>query len=185
MGLSRERVIGAAVDILATYGLGDLTMRRLARELDVALGALYWHVENKQELLVEVAAELLSRVELPSRSAPATEGVFGLASAIRAAIMCVPDAAEVVGLAHAVDAEALRPLHELRRLVQRTGVAAGERDAVADLFVHHILGSVAAQQDRERAARLDNGFDAPDAAAATKSFEIGLSAILRGLAPTP
>ena len=33
------------------YGIADLTMRRLARELDVTPGALYWHFANKQQLL--------------------------------------------------------------------------------------------------------------------------------------
>src|SRR5258708_1968452 len=34
-------------------------MRRLARELDVTPGALYWHFANKQQLLGAVADEVL------------------------------------------------------------------------------------------------------------------------------
>ena len=55
MALSRDQVVDTAVEILRRYGLADLSMRRLARELGVAPGALYWHVTSKQELLVEVA----------------------------------------------------------------------------------------------------------------------------------
>ena len=66
MALSRDQIITTAVDILTRYGLADLSMRRLARELDVQPGALYWHVANKQELLVEVADVLLYLIQLAS-----------------------------------------------------------------------------------------------------------------------
>ena len=71
MALSREQVITTAADLLRRYGLGDLSMRRLARELGVAPGALYWHVANKQELLVEVADVLLAEIPTPSGDRPA------------------------------------------------------------------------------------------------------------------
>ena len=48
MALTADIVTSAALRILADFGLGDLTMRRLARELDVQPSALYWHVADKQ-----------------------------------------------------------------------------------------------------------------------------------------
>ena len=49
--LSRERIVDAAFSVLRDYGLADLSMRRLAKELGVQAGALYWHVPSKQDLL--------------------------------------------------------------------------------------------------------------------------------------
>ena len=86
MALSREQVVAAAVELLRRYGLGDLSMRRLARELGVAPGALYWHVANKQELLVEVADVLLAEVPEPRGDRPPAEALAALALAIREAI---------------------------------------------------------------------------------------------------
>ena len=40
MQLHKNHVIDAATALLDTYGIADLTMRRLARELDVSPGAL-------------------------------------------------------------------------------------------------------------------------------------------------
>ena len=51
MQLHKRDVVDAATAILDNYGIADLTMRRLARELDVSPGALYWHFTNKQQLL--------------------------------------------------------------------------------------------------------------------------------------
>lgn len=185
MGLSRAQVIATAVDILRRYGLADLSMRRLARELDVQPGALYWHVANKQELLVEVAAALLEQVPEPSPDAPAAEALGSLAMAIREALVRVPDAAEVVSLAYAVEPGAARPLRDLARLVTRVGVPAAERNPVAELLLHHILGSVSVQQNlahaRAESPVLDEGGPGRDEAEAVKAFEVGLAVILRGI----
>ncbi len=181
MALSREQVVGAAVDLLRRYGLGDLSMRRLARDLGVAPGALYWHVANKQELLVEVADALLAEIPAPPSDRPPVEALVGLAVAVRDALVQVPDAADVVGLAYAVEPGAARALRELARLVHDAGAPASERDEVASLVVHHILGSVAGQQDRARAASVDPDLPAPDATTEAKAFEVGLAVIVRGL----
>ena len=59
MQLHKRDVIDAATAILDNFGMADLTMRRLARELAVSPGALYWHFANKQELLGAVADRIL------------------------------------------------------------------------------------------------------------------------------
>lgn len=56
------------MSILDTYGLQDLTMRRLASQLGVKAGALYWHFANKQELLDALAAEVMA--DLPGLMGP-------------------------------------------------------------------------------------------------------------------
>ena len=43
MQLHKRDVVEAAAALLDEYGIADLTMRRLARELSVSPGALYWH----------------------------------------------------------------------------------------------------------------------------------------------
>ena len=58
--LHKRDVVAKAASILDSYGIADLTMRRLARELDVTPGALYWHFANKQELLGAVADQVLA-----------------------------------------------------------------------------------------------------------------------------
>jgi len=161
VALSRDQVVATAVDLLRRYGLGDLTMRRLARELGVAPGALYWHVANKQELLVHVADALLSEIPPPHLGQPPAEAL--------------------VGLAYAVRPGATRALRDLAGLVHDVGVPASERDEVAALVVHQILGSVAGQHNRRLAALADPDLPPPDAAAEAKAFEVGLAVILRGL----
>ena len=60
VSLTKPDVVRAGVEILDAYGLGDLSMRRLAERLGVKAGALYWHVANKQSLLAAVSDEILA-----------------------------------------------------------------------------------------------------------------------------
>ena len=65
-GLSRERILEAARGIVEADGLGALSMRRLAQELDVWPMSIYGYFENKDELLDAMAAGAAERIALPS-----------------------------------------------------------------------------------------------------------------------
>jgi len=58
--LSRERVLRAAIEHADAHGLDSLTMRGLAKRLDVEAMSLYHHVANKREIL-EGITELVAR----------------------------------------------------------------------------------------------------------------------------
>jgi AcrR family transcriptional regulator len=51
-GLSRERIVAAAIDIADADGLAGLSMARLAERLGCGTMSLYRHVESKEELLI-------------------------------------------------------------------------------------------------------------------------------------
>lgn len=64
-GLSEQKVVAAARRIIHTDGVGGLSMRRLSDELGVALGATYYYVASRQELLHLVATNIFSYLEFP------------------------------------------------------------------------------------------------------------------------
>jgi len=64
--LSRERVLRSAVAIADSDGIGALTMRSLARELEVKPMSLYHYVANKSEILDGVVDVVFSEIELPA-----------------------------------------------------------------------------------------------------------------------
>lgn len=89
MQLSRDVIAEAAVRILDEYGLADVSMRRVAGQLGVAPGALYWHIENKQALVSAMAELILSPVR--KHSDPRE-----MCAQIRAALLSHRDGADVV-----------------------------------------------------------------------------------------
>lgn len=143
MALTRKVIVETAMEILREYGLADLSMRRLARDLGVQPGALYWHVKNKQELLTVLAGLILAPV---SRHQPAT--ARELAVHIRTALLTVRDGAEVVALAHALEPDSAKPLLGFSVLLARAGLPAPQADSAGRALVHYILGSVMEEQTR-------------------------------------
>ena len=74
MQLHKRDVVDMATSLLDNYGIADLSMRRLARELNVSPGALYWHFANKQQLLGAVADRILQPLgEVDGEGARAVE----------------------------------------------------------------------------------------------------------------
>src|SRR5688572_26229014 len=61
--VTREQIVDAA-DVLARRdGLQQLSLRKLSANLSVTPGALYWHVDDKQDLVREVVDRASARVE--------------------------------------------------------------------------------------------------------------------------
>src|SRR5262249_46343920 len=54
VGLERDDVVAAALDLVVREGPGALTMRRLAAELDVATPTIYWHVGSRDDLVTAI-----------------------------------------------------------------------------------------------------------------------------------
>lgn len=88
MHINRESIIDAALSLLDTYGLGDVTMRRVASSLGVAPGALYWHIANKQALIAALAEDITSPVS--------GESLEDISLNLRDLLLARRDGAEVV-----------------------------------------------------------------------------------------
>lgn len=52
-------MLAAAFDLLDEKGFTGLTLRRLADRLGVKAAALYWHFENKQDLVNQLATKII------------------------------------------------------------------------------------------------------------------------------
>ncbi|MFE9401222.1 TetR/AcrR family transcriptional regulator C-terminal domain-containing protein [Streptomyces sp. NPDC006530] len=70
-GLSRERVLDAALDLVDREGVASLTMRKLGAELGVEAMTLYHHVGNKGKLLDALVGRVVRRAALGLPGGPA------------------------------------------------------------------------------------------------------------------
>jgi AcrR family transcriptional regulator len=67
-GLDRDDVVQAALDIVEESGAEALTMRKLAAELGVTTTTIYWHVGNRDELVLALIRRLADQqAEAPVR----------------------------------------------------------------------------------------------------------------------
>lgn len=91
-------VAETALKLLNTVGLEGLTLRAIAKELNVKAPAFYWHFENKQDLLDEMATEMYRRMAKGVKLESATTWQDRLTAtnrALRAALLRYRDGAKV------------------------------------------------------------------------------------------
>ncbi|MEN3953298.1 TetR/AcrR family transcriptional regulator [Iodidimonas sp. SYSU 1G8] len=75
---TRERILDEATRLIAERGFRNTTMKSVAASVGVTEPAVYRHFDGKEELLVAVFAEAVSRVLRPvarDTSGPAIEGI--------------------------------------------------------------------------------------------------------------
>jgi AcrR family transcriptional regulator len=66
--LTADRIVAAAIDLLDAEGLDGLNMRSLGGRLGSAPTAVYWHVENKDNLVRLAADAVWNEIGLPDLS---------------------------------------------------------------------------------------------------------------------
>lgn len=109
-GLTKQRVVEAAVSLIERTGAVDFSMRALAESLNVKTASLYNHVESMEALMVEVCSHAL-RLQLACEL-KAIEGKEG--------------AKAIAALANAYRRFAGEH-RELYRLIIKTAVSCGEQ----------------------------------------------------------
>lgn len=150
MQLHKPDVVDAATAILDNYGIADLTMRRLARELNVSPGALYWHFANKQELLGAVADQILRPAHIDTRRLGWRERIHEICRVLRDALLSHTDGAELVSssLAAGQSVATVGIVEQLTEAALEAGVAADDAEPAARTVIYYVLGFTVDEQSR-------------------------------------
>jgi AcrR family transcriptional regulator len=148
--LHRRDVVDKASQLLDDYGIADLTMRRLARELNVTPGALYWHFADKQELLGAVADRLLEPAAAAVLPAPWAERILTVCAALRNALLSATDGAELVSASFAAGKSVTisTVLGRLAAAATEAGIEPANADLAARTAVYYVLGFTVDEQSR-------------------------------------
>ena len=201
MALSREAIVDAGLAILDEYGLGDLSMRRVADALGVQAGALYYHVPNKQSLLAAIADEILRAtlveptagslvepsaceeraaavVSKPGELITLPDHLSTWAHDLRSALLRHRDAAELVASTHALGLGTVDPTAPGRTLLAEAGHP--EPEATMAALLHFVLGHVVEEQTRAQMQAL-GVIDRFDQDVSAHHFQVGVATFVQGI----
>jgi AcrR family transcriptional regulator len=204
--LDRRRVADTALKLLNEVGLDGLTLRTIARELDVKAPALYWHFKDKQALLDEMATEMYRRMVAGTPLDPADtwrERLLKANRGLRAALLGYRDGAKVfsgsrfTGLVHAEQME------DSLRLFTAAGLTLAQAVRATTTSYAFTLGFVTEEQgvqplpgerregyDLDERARLMADYPLTAQAGAEiftdydRHFEEGLALVIAGIGAT-
>ncbi|GLZ39499.1 TetR/AcrR family transcriptional regulator C-terminal domain-containing protein [Actinokineospora sp. NBRC 105648] len=192
--LDRGRIRAAALAAVDRDGLAGLSMRRLAADLGVQAPSLYSHYRTKDELLADVADDIVSAVDVGDFAADWVGGLRTWARSYRAALAAHPNLVPVHAAGPARRAAALERADAVHGGLVGAGwppryatmIGASTKylvlGAAMSSFARGFEDDVQVYLDRyphlDQAHRLREHAEEIDA----DSFELALDAFLRGLA---
>ena len=95
---TRARILASALSLFAKKGYTHTTFTDIAARLKLTKGAVYWHFESKEALLVALLAEMLAKFRRQiSELLPSGEDSFDGLSFPVVADMMVRNAAQIIG----------------------------------------------------------------------------------------
>lgn len=128
----REAVVLAGLKLLDEQGLERLTLGAIAQSLNVRAPSLYWRFSSKQDLVDEMAtqvvADWLEYLSFREHGHDWRGWAVAFATSFRAALIARRDGARLVAGTHLKDNVLLRPMEEALRLFASAGI--GVPDAV-------------------------------------------------------
>jgi TetR/AcrR family tetracycline transcriptional repressor len=178
MRYRRTDVVEQALGVLDSYGLADLTMRRLGTELGVQPSALYHHFANKQTLLAAVADEILVRGPHAPRPEAWHERVAAICTELRDAMLAYRDGAELVATAYSFGLGATTPYDDLVDALGDGDLDPALVHTAARTLLHFVFGHVTDEQTHLQAGSAGAIDDDPRT---ESDFAAGLGIVLDGI----
>lgn len=179
-GLTRDAVFAAARDLLAQDGLDGLTMRALARRLEVAPNALYSHTKSKAQLLDDLLDATLAAVEAPDPQ-EVEDPIAGLRAIMSSTFTVLTARAELVPVYVARQGargpNAIRLGETMDTLLARTGLSGSAVGEARRVLIVYTIGFAAFAMG----AALDGPNDTPlSLEQMARNFDRGLGWLLAG-----
>lgn len=141
-GLTRERLVGAALELIGEEGLEGLSMRALADRLEVKAASLYWHVRDRRELLELLAESILDTVPPATSRSDWRPAVLAAAAALGGRVSAQKDADRI--LMEVPDSLSRSTTYsDLSTQLRAAGLQATEALEVALMIMIHVISAPA------------------------------------------
>ncbi len=137
-GLTRDRLVEAALELINQDGLEALSMRALADRLDVKAASLYWHVRDRRELVELLAESILETVRPVRERLDWRAAITDAGAALRERVASQKDADQI--LLEVPDALARSATYaQLKDELATAGLAPVEADEIAVLVMIQVI----------------------------------------------
>lgn len=151
-GITRERIVVAALELLNEKGMDALTVRALASRLGIQAPALYWHVRNKQELLDEMSTFVMRRVTDALAAIPPDgdwrDDLTAYARVLRSEYLRHRDGARIFSGTRFSDPDVVKAKESWLERLTATGFSLSEADDALDVVTAFVVGFVIEEQER-------------------------------------
>jgi len=138
MAISSEQIVGVAIDLLNREGLEKLTMRTLAKELDIKAASLYWHIKNKQDLYGLIAEEICAKITIDDCK-DAKKSIVALCQQYRLRLLEVRDSVAVFEESLPNTPKRMELIKNVYRIIKAWGVSEENLLAASSMINNYVL----------------------------------------------
>jgi TetR/AcrR family tetracycline transcriptional repressor len=163
--VTRGSIVDAALALLAEGGLEAVSFRRIAARLGVSGPTLYWHVENKRQLMDLMAEELVRRTgrayEGPEPGQPWWEWLRADAQRMFDALIATRDAPRVLA-GNRPSPDAFPSIERVLGVLVQAGMTPGDAQQTLFTIGAYVIGSATewqAEAERESTQPLPDPAD--------------------------
>lgn len=121
-GLSRARILAAALELVDGEGLEALSMRHLGERLGVQAMSLYRHVKDKEDLLDGVKAVILAEIDAPPLEGSLAVRSVAWARSLRRVLLSHPHTIPLFTSRPVKDPDALQAVEQALRMLTDGGL---------------------------------------------------------------
>jgi TetR/AcrR family transcriptional regulator, tetracycline repressor protein len=162
--VTREAIVDAALALLAEGGLDTVSFRRIAARLGVSGPTLYWHVENKRQLMDLMAEELVRRAGRgpaePAHGQPWWEWLRAHAQHMFCALIATRDAPRVLA-GNRPSGDSFPEIERTLWVLVSAGLTPGQAQMTLFAIGAYVIGSATEwQAEAERSNALPDPDDA-------------------------
>lgn len=150
MAISKENIVQASIEILNRDGIENLSMRTLAKELDIKAASLYWHISSKQNLYGLIAEELCSKIENPCSLDDPMNYILDLNMQFRRVLLEVRDSISIFTDSLPNTPNRLKIIKDILYCLSKLGVKEENCVTAANMINNYVL-SFTADEIRMRA----------------------------------
>jgi AcrR family transcriptional regulator len=157
--LSRQAIVAAALRLIRSAGPSELTMRRLAPELDTGAASLYVYFKDTAALHAAVLDELLGSIDLDRGRTPWRERLIWLLTSYTELLTAHPLLAKTALLTRPSNANSIRLWEALLALLDEGGIGGKDAAWTADFLLQRATATAVEEGSRVQ----DPNTDAADA----------------------
>ncbi|MCQ6268734.1 TetR/AcrR family transcriptional regulator C-terminal domain-containing protein [Fictibacillus sp. WQ 8-8] len=140
--IDRKQIIDGAIVLLEEIGIQDLSMRKLAEQLNVRASSLYWHVKNRSELLELLADRIIQDISIPEAGYPWDVQLQMIATDYRKVLLAYRDSTEILSLTPPATTNRVRLIESIYRIFANAHVSHKLIPSCASLYNNYVLSFV-------------------------------------------
>jgi len=143
MALTKDFIVQKSIEILNRDGIEGLTMRLLAKELNIKAASLYWHFKDKAELYGAISEMLCDKISIPSDITIPLKFLSDIFNQFRGILLTVRDSVAIFENSIPYTPKRINIIRAVANALLAFGVNPENVATVSNMFNNYVLSFVA------------------------------------------